>query len=414
MKNINGSKGKWPNNKKSSQKKGSDIKTNATIAKKILQFAPVSKNANFAPFNSVKEAFVLEVQQLELKAKALVVKSLQEEKKPDFRTMKPVRYKITWDAQNNRVRTETMAVYSNRVTSEHTRMMTRQQGQQAAAQAQQEPELSASIKELIKDYQDDKDAEFESEKKKVNDLEQWWSNDILTVYAKLWEYTAPVLQKRLEGLPDYQTRIHNDPIECLKEIKVQINDNTYSVHPAISMMNAVHRMLSMQQEPDQSVADYQKAFKARRDVMVTQAGDLFADFVALQLRQKLELINNDSTKTQQQKQAERTSLIQQGIAETFAILFIENADKSKYGSLQRRLKGDYGQDKPNVYPLTLDAAVKTLNTHTLGINNTMTTRKGLNYMQKKSRSRRKETLHLKTLPALPRRESQLFVLFVER
>ena len=156
MKNHNGSKVKWPNNKKPSQRKGSEVKQNATIAKKALLFAPVSKNANFAPFNSVKDAFILDAQQLELKAKALVVKSLQEEKKPDFRTMKPVRYKITWDAQNNRVRTETMAVYSNRVTSEHTRMMKRQQGQQAAAQAQQEPELSASIKELIKDYQDDK------------------------------------------------------------------------------------------------------------------------------------------------------------------------------------------------------------------------------------------------------------------
>ena len=363
MRNHNGSKGKWPNNKKSSQRKGSDVKPNATIAKKVLLFAPVSKNANFAPFDTVKDVFTLDVQQLELKAKALVVKCLQDEKKPDFRAMKPVRYKVTWDAQNNRVRTETMAVYSNRVTSEHTRVVTRQQGQQAAAQAQQEPELPESIKELIKDYQEDRDAEFESEKKKVNDLEQWWNNDILTVYAKLWEYTSPVLQKRLEGLADYQTRIHNDPIECLKEIKVQINDNTYSVHPAISMMNAVQRMLSMQQEPEQSVADYHKAFKARMDVTVTQAGNLFTDFVTFQLKPRIDLVKNDISKTEQQKQADIAVLIKKGTAETYAILFIENADKSKYGSLQKRFRGEYGQEKPNVYPLTLEAAVKTLNTH---------------------------------------------------
>ena len=331
MRNNGSHKGKWQNNKKSSQKKGSDTKQDATIGKKVLLFAPVSKDANFAPYNTVKEAFILEVQKLDLKSKALMVKSLRDEKKPDFRAMKPLKYKVSYDTQSSGLRVETMAVYSRRVIQEQQRVTTRaaaQQGQQGNAPAQQEPELSEALKELVKDHQDDKDAEFESEKKRVNELEQHYNNDILTVYAELWQFIATVMRKRLEGLEDYQTRIHNDPVECLMEIKVQINDNTYSIHPTISMMNAVRRMLSMQQEPDQSVADYQKAFQARMDVVETQAGNIFADFIGIQWKEKLDAIDRDSSKSAQEKLNAKAKLTQQGVDESYAILFIDNADKT--------------------------------------------------------------------------------------
>ena len=117
----------------------------------------MSKSANFAPYDVVKDTFILVIQALELKAKALMVKCLQEEKHPDFRAMKPEREKVSWDIPNNRLRTETMSLYQLRVTTENSTRTTRQQAA-AGAQAQQEPELSADIKELVKDFQADKDA----------------------------------------------------------------------------------------------------------------------------------------------------------------------------------------------------------------------------------------------------------------
>ena len=153
MKNKNASNGKWQNNKKKSSHYKGDSKPNATPAKKIVQFAPVSKDAKFAPFSVVKEAFLLEVQQLPLKSLSLIVESLQNETMPNFRTMRPLRFKVSWDTQNGRMRIETMAQYTMRVTQEHQRVMTRQQQQQGqqAAPAQQEPPLSEDIKEMIKD-----------------------------------------------------------------------------------------------------------------------------------------------------------------------------------------------------------------------------------------------------------------------
>ena len=111
MKNNKGSKAKWQNNKKSNQKKGSDGQSSENIGKYQLKFAFVSKSANFAPYDVVKDAFILVIQALELKAKALMVKCLQEEKHPDFRAMKPEREKVSWDIPNNRLRTETMSLY---------------------------------------------------------------------------------------------------------------------------------------------------------------------------------------------------------------------------------------------------------------------------------------------------------------
>ena len=48
----------------------------------------------------------------------------------------------------------------------------------------------------------------------------------------------------------------------------------------------------------------------------------------------------------------------------FAHIFIEGADRTnKYGSLIKTLRSEYGRGNENAYPLTLEAAVKTLNTH---------------------------------------------------
>ena len=47
----------------------------------------------------------------------------------------------------------------------------------------------------------------------------------------------------------------------------------------------------MQQKPDQSVADYLKSFKAEKDVLVAQAGDMmFTQFVTNQKQDEIDEI----------------------------------------------------------------------------------------------------------------------------
>ena len=85
-------------NKKGYQKnnkfkgKGNDSSSNQNNGRREVKFAPVSKNANFAPYSTVKKAYLLKIQETQYKSKALLVKAITDEKEPDFSTMKPERY----------------------------------------------------------------------------------------------------------------------------------------------------------------------------------------------------------------------------------------------------------------------------------------------------------------------------------
>ena len=98
--------------------------------------------------------------------------------------------------------------------------------------------------------------------------------------------------------------------------------------------------------------------------METQGGNIYKGHIEIQFKGELDAIDNDSSKTPQEKLKAKADLIEQHTDQCYAILFIENADRSKYGSLQQKFKGEFGQEKPEVYPTTIEKAVKTLNTHT--------------------------------------------------
>ena len=55
--------------------------------------------------------------------------------------------------------------------------------------------------------------------------------------------------------------------------------------------------------------------------------------------------------------------MKQGNDEIYAILFLMGSDVTKYGSLKKRLRSDYGRKLQDVYPKDLEGAVQTLNTH---------------------------------------------------
>ena len=58
------------------------------------------------------------------------------------------------------------------------------------------------------------------------------------------------------------------------------------------------------------------------------------------------------------------AILEAGVKEAHAMLFFMGADVTKYGSLLRKLRSDYGRRLPNVHPKDLQDAVNTLNTHT--------------------------------------------------
>ena len=240
-----------------------------------------------------------------------------------------------------------------------------QQGQQNAAEV---PALADDIVQMVNHIQTTLDAKWNIEMKNWHEKKSEYKNDVLGAYSTLWtKFITAVLQKRIEQLPDYSTRIHNNPIALLIEIKSQINENTATEHPAMSMVKALKRLLNAQQEWDMSVADYLKDYKAKRDVLEAQAGiTLFQHFAEVQYAQEISDIKADNNKSPDEKKKDIQLFIESGMEQVHAHTLLMGADRYKYGSLMKRLRSDYGRGVQDgeVYPADVESVVKTLNAHT--------------------------------------------------
>ena len=180
-------KGQHKNNKKF-KGKGNDSKQ--TIAKKELKFAPVSNNANFATYDTVKDALLLEIQAQSFKSKAIIVEAIREEKEPTWDSKKPERYFASFDPVQKSYRKETLLEKTERVTLEQQQSETiaarvrasREEGKTAEA-ADQPAELPEEIKQLVKTIQEGYDAEWNIQMKVWHEMQREYTNDELAVYS---------------------------------------------------------------------------------------------------------------------------------------------------------------------------------------------------------------------------------------
>ena len=95
------------NNRFKSKGKGNGSSNSSQNAKKELKFAPVSGNANFASYSTVKDAYLLEMQNGAYKSKSILVKAITEEQEPKWDEMEPKKLYASWDTANTSMRQET-------------------------------------------------------------------------------------------------------------------------------------------------------------------------------------------------------------------------------------------------------------------------------------------------------------------
>jgi hypothetical protein len=89
-----------------------------------------------------------------------------------------------------------------------------------------------------------------------------------------------IMQNRIEEHPEFETAIHNDPIELLNKIKVLMHDPIRAKIPFVSLTEAISRMLNLKQSENEALLDYVKRFKESRGIMKSHIGtDILDKFV---------------------------------------------------------------------------------------------------------------------------------------
>ena len=188
-------------------------------------------------------------------------------------------------------------------------------------------------------------------KARVRELE----NGMKQAYAIITaDFCTKNMMNRLESLENFDAEIFNNPIALLEQIKSLVHNSVRAQYPLMNMTDSLLQWLTMHQPLDEELTDYVKRFKQLRDVAKAHLGtEVLYHFIENQADYKA--LNNDA--------AAETAMKKSSFEEWCAYLFIRNANRAKYGSVQTRLAQEYsmGTDK---YPKALNAAADILANHT--------------------------------------------------
>ena len=200
--------------------------------------------------------------------------------------------------------------------------------------------------------QEDEDykALFEMQLKEYSDEKKLHQHNMEKAYGLILGQCNEGVRNKVMALPDFHSKIKNDPIELLSAIEklcLHYSDTKYDISVVI---NALYNVLTVRQKEDESLTDYQKRFETTVGLCVSLNGGILRC-------PKLAMKMPDWQVASKQNECWDTVWDKMQ-----AYLFMMNADKLKYGSLMKGLASQHSL-KNNQYPVTLIGAVETLSEH---------------------------------------------------
>ncbi|KAI2510062.1 Reverse transcriptase (RNA-dependent DNA polymerase) [Fragilaria crotonensis] len=193
--------------------------------------------------------------------------------------------------------------------------------------------------------------EFKSDYDTYRKRMQVYENNLTKAYALLWERCAKAMKNKIEARSDYD-KIKNNPILLLKAIKehaLNYQENRYSMS---IVLDALRTLLSTKQKEGESLQDFTKRFRVARDVLKSHVG---GPIILTKIVEAMEgYAEADDDK--------REKIHEQAFNQFLAFLYLDNADKAKYGSILTGLntQQSLGNDQ---YPKSITESNNVLSNH---------------------------------------------------
>ena len=94
-------------------------------------------------------------------------------------------------------------------------------------------------------------------------------------FALIKSFCNQTMVNKLEALPDYETKILDDPIKLLENIKILMHDPEWARYEFGSLTEAMQRIVNIKQLEDENLIDYVKRFKQAQDIFKSHVGKDF-------------------------------------------------------------------------------------------------------------------------------------------
>jgi hypothetical protein len=176
-------------------------------------------------------------------------------------------------------------------------------------------------------------------------------NNLTRAYALLWERCTKAMKNKIESRSDFET-IRNDPISLLKAIKehaLNYQENRYSM--AI-VLDSMRTLMNTKQKEGELLQDYTKRFRVARDVLKSHVGGPIVLTKIVEAMPGYDETDKDKC----------NKMIEQAFNQFLAFLYLDNADRTKYGSILTGLntQQSLGNDQ---YPRTITESNNVLSNH---------------------------------------------------
>ena len=196
-------------------------------------------------------------------------------------------------------------------------------------------------------------ADYDTYSKRV----QAYENNNTKAYALLWERCNKAMKNKIEARSDYN-RIENNPITLLMAIKehaLNFQENRYSMS---IILDAMRTLLFTKQKEGESLQDYTKRFRVARDVLKSHMG---GPIILTKFVEAMDGYNENDIK-------QRDKFREQAFSQFMAYLYLDNADKAKYGSIMTGLntQQSLGNDQ---YPKSITESNNVLSNHRFDVTN---------------------------------------------
>ena len=216
-------------------------------------------------------------------------------------------------------------------------------------------DISASDQFRMKMKQDGYDLEYTNEMTKYEQCISTYEANKQKAFTLILDYCNKTMKSRITVMADYETRILNDPIILLKEIKKKMYDPARAKYEYISLTECVSRMIETRQDEKEALKDYIDRFKQNRDIFKSTLGPEILDNFVTSTKEYCDETDNDV------KEEIKKSAFEQWMT----YLFVKNSDQRKYGSLLKLFSTNYSMGKTGIdtFPKTLTKAIDILINH---------------------------------------------------
>ena len=211
------------------------------------------------------------------------------------------------------------------------------------------------------------DKEYEVEYAAHNNRVIKYKENKSAAAALLWKQCASLMKSKIQSRPNYDTEIKGDPIKLLEAIKQHALSYESTQYRMKTICDALKSVVNLKQREDESSIDYLKRYKAAWDVFYSHVGKNFCfprvveeDPYYATASTKLASTDLDVTKEGHQEIHE----LKKSTMDAFrGYLYLENADRARYGSILSGLDSQFSLENDQ-YPKTLVAAQNVMQNHT--------------------------------------------------